>query len=79
VLTCDDAISILRPFDCTPLSRHGHCRGEQTGGSSGRNDGTVKAGFGDDVNLDGRVTARVVHRTSVDLGDRHSDKVTGDQ
>jgi hypothetical protein len=31
----------------------------------------VQAGLCDDINLDGRVTARVVDRTSVDLGDRH--------
>jgi hypothetical protein len=33
----------------------------------------VQAGLGDDIDLDGRVTARVVDGTSVDLGDRHVD------
>jgi hypothetical protein len=31
----------------------------------------VKAGLGDNVHLNGGVTARVVHGTSVDLRDRH--------
>lgn len=33
----------------------------------------MKASLGDDVNLDGRVTAGVVDVTGVDLGDRHVD------
>jgi hypothetical protein len=32
----------------------------------------VQAGVGDDIYLYGRVAARVVHGTSVDLGDGHS-------
>jgi hypothetical protein len=44
-----------------------------TGGSSGWNDGAVKTGLGDNVDLDGGVTARVVDGTCVDLGDRHDE------
>lgn len=33
----------------------------------------MQAGLGDDVDLNGGVTARVVHGASVDLGDRHVD------
>jgi hypothetical protein len=35
----------------------------------------VKAGLGDDVNLNGGVTARVVDGAGVDLGDRHDDEL----
>lgn len=48
---------------------------ERTGGSSRRNNSTVQTGLGDNVHLNGGVTARVVHGTSVDLGDRHSDEL----
>jgi hypothetical protein len=44
----------------------------RTGGSSGRNDSSVETSLGDDINLNGRVATRVVDRTSVNLGDRHS-------
>lgn len=43
------------------------------GGSTGRYNGAVQTGLADEVNLDGRVTARVVDGTSVDLGDGHVD------
>lgn len=33
----------------------------------------MKAGLGDDVDLDGRVTARVVDGAGVDLGDGHGE------
>ena len=35
----------------------------------------MKAGLGDDVNLNGGVTARVVDGAGVDLGDRHDDEL----
>ena len=35
----------------------------------------MKTSLGDNVHLDGGVTARVVDRSSVDLGDRHDDKI----
>jgi hypothetical protein len=44
----------------------------RTGGSSGRNDSSVETCLGDDINLNRWVTARVVDRPSVNLGDRHS-------
>jgi hypothetical protein len=40
---------------------------------TGRNDGAVQTGLADKVDLDGRVTARVVDGTGVDLGDGHVD------
>ena len=45
----------------------------RTSGSSGWDNGTVQTGLGDNVNLDGWVSTRVVDLTSVDLGDRHND------
>ena len=42
-----------------------------TSGSTGGNNGAVEAGLSDNVDLNGGVTARVVHGTSVNLGDRH--------
>ena len=44
----------------------------QTSRSSRRDDSAVKAGFGDNVNLNGWVSTRVVNRACVDLGDGHS-------
>ena len=41
------------------------------GGGTRGNDGTVKAGLGDDVDLDGGVSTGVVDVAGVDLGDRH--------
>lgn len=35
----------------------------------------MQAGLGDNVHLNGGVTARVVHGTSVNLGDRHYDEL----
>ena len=46
-------------------------------GGARRHDCAVQAGFADEVDLDGRVTARVVYGTSVDLGDGHVDCVGG--
>jgi hypothetical protein len=46
-------------------------RDVRTGGSAGGDNGAVKAGLGDNVNLDGGVTARVVDGAGVDLGDSH--------
>lgn len=43
----------------------------RTGGGSRWDDGTVKTGLSDNINLDGWVTARVVDLASVDLCDRH--------
>ena len=34
----------------------------------------MQTGLGDDVNLDGGVTARVVNRARVDLGDGHCER-----
>lgn len=45
--------------------------GIQTSGSSGGDNSTVQTGLGDEINLNGRVTARVVDRAGMDLGDRH--------
>lgn len=45
----------------------------QTSRSSRRNDGTVKASLGDNINLYGRVATRVVDHTGVDLLDSHLD------
>lgn len=42
-----------------------------TSRGTGRDDGTVETGLGDDVDLNGRVTARIVDRTRVDLGNSH--------
>ena len=42
-----------------------------TGRSARGDDGTMKARLRDDINLDGRVTARIVDRTCVDLGNSH--------
>jgi hypothetical protein len=42
-----------------------------TGGCAGWDDGAVEASLGDNVDLNGWVTARVVDGTGVDLGDRH--------
>lgn len=42
-----------------------------TGGGTGGDDGTVEAGLGDDVNLNGGVATGVVDVASVDLGDTH--------
>jgi hypothetical protein len=36
----------------------------------------VETKFGDDVDLNGRVTTRIVDRTRVDLGDRHYEQVS---
>lgn len=47
----------------------------RTSGSTRGNNGTVQAGLGDNVHLNGGVTARVVHGTSVNLGDRHYDEL----
>lgn len=46
-------------------------QGVQTSGSTGGDNGAVKAGLGDNVHLNGGVAARVVHGASVDLRDRH--------
>jgi hypothetical protein len=43
----------------------------RTGGSPGRNDGSVETCLSDDINLNRWVSTRVVDRTSVNLGDRH--------
>lgn len=40
-------------------------------GGTGRHDCAVQPGFANEVDLYGRVTARVVHGTGVDLGDGH--------
>lgn len=45
----------------------------RTGRSSRGDNGTVETSLGDNVNLDGWVSTRVVDLTSVDLGDRHDD------
>lgn len=42
------------------------------GGSTRGDNGAVQAGLGDDVDLDGGVTTRVVDGASVNLGDGHS-------
>lgn len=39
----------------------------------------MKASLGDNVNLDGGVTAGVVDGAGVDLGDRHVDGLEGDE
>lgn len=41
------------------------------GGSAGWDNGAVKAGLGDNVDLDGGVATRVVDGACVNLGDRH--------
>lgn len=46
---------------------------KHTSGGTGGNNGAVKTGLGDNVDLDGGVTARVVHGAGVNLGDRHFD------
>jgi hypothetical protein len=45
----------------------------RTGGGSRRNDGAVKTGLGNDIDLDGGVAARVVDHAALDLADRHLD------
>ena len=42
-----------------------------TGGSAGRDDSSVEAGLGDDVDLNGWIPSRVIDRTSFDFEDRH--------
>lgn len=42
-----------------------------TCGSSRRNDSTVETGLGNNINLDSRVTTRVIDLARVDLGDGH--------
>lgn len=44
-----------------------------TGGSTGGDNGAVQTSLSDNVHLNGGVTARVVHGTSVNLGDRHNE------
>ena len=44
-----------------------------TCGSSRGDYCSMKSSLGDHINLDGRVTARVVDLASVDLADRHID------
>lgn len=46
-------------------------QGQHTSGSTGGNNGAVKAGLGNNIHLNGGVAARVVHGASVDLRDRH--------
>lgn len=49
-----------------------------TSGSSGWNDGAGKTGLGgENINLDGWVSARVVDLTSVDLGNTHDCSTDG--
>lgn len=48
-------------------------------GGTGRHDCAVQTGLANEVDLDGRVTARVVHGTGVDLGDGHVDYAGGGQ
>ena len=43
----------------------------RTGRSAGRDNGSVQTGLGDDINLDGGVTAGVVDGAGEDLGDSH--------
>jgi hypothetical protein len=43
----------------------------RTGGSAGWNDSAMETSFGDNVNLDGWVTTRIVDGSSVDLGNCH--------
>jgi len=62
------AVALLRDV---PRVRARMKRDMHTGRGTGGDDGAVKAGLGDDVNLDGRVTARVVDLTGVDLLDSH--------
>jgi hypothetical protein len=45
------------------------------GGCARRHNRAMEAGLTDEVDLDGRITARVVHSTGVDLGDGHVDCV----
>lgn len=42
-----------------------------TSRGTGWDDGTVETGFGDDVDFNGRITARIVDGTRVDLGNSH--------
>jgi hypothetical protein len=44
-----------------------------TSGSAGWDDSAVETSLGDDINLDGGVTTRVVDRPSVDLGNCHDE------
>jgi hypothetical protein len=43
----------------------------RTGRGTRWNDGTMKTSLGNYIDLDGRVTTRIVNRTSMDLADRH--------
>lgn len=45
----------------------------RTGRSAGGDNGTVKASLGDDIDLDGGVTPRVVDGAGVDLGNGHDE------
>lgn len=44
---------------------------KHTGGGARGDNGTVEAGLGDDVNLDGGIAARIVDGARVDLGNGH--------
>ena len=46
-----------------------------TSGGTGWYNGTVEARLSDNINLNGWISARIVHRTSVDLRDSHDDRV----
>jgi hypothetical protein len=50
----------------------------RAGGSTGGNDGTVEAGLGDNVDLDGGVSTGVVDVAGVNLGDRHIGDLLGE-
>jgi hypothetical protein len=49
----------------------------RTGGSSRGDNGTVETGLGNDVDLDSGIATRVVDVASVDLADRHGEKISG--
>lgn len=53
------------------MSCFGQNAGELTSRSTRGDDGTVKAGLGDNIDLDGGVTTRVVDGAGVNLSDRH--------
>ena len=51
--------------------------GRHTGGSTGGDNSAVQTGLGNNIHLNGGVTARVVHGTSVNLGNRHFESLMG--
>jgi hypothetical protein len=69
VFRCSCFLTLASPLALVTITELAGLVG--AGGGTGGNDGAVKAGLGDDVDLDGGVSTGVVDVAGVDLGDRH--------